>query len=322
LPRSRSENLDLFQSLKKADIFEYSISSNHYYMFIPSFKNLILAAVLSVAASSVTAQKVKEPKAWNEEWSKPYRPFRIAGNLYYVGTYDLACYLITTPQGNILINTGLAASKKQIKSNIETLGFRFTDTKILLNTQAHYDHLGAMAAIKKKTGGQLMINEKDAAAAKDGGSSDYALGGKNSTFKPVIPDRLLHDGDTVQLGNMQLMMLHHPGHTKGSCSFLFTVKDEQRSYKVLIANMPTIVTDSSFANISSYPEISADYAYTLKAMKNISFDIWVASHAGQFNLHDKHKPGDAYNPAAFKDQAGYDAYMNDLQKQYDEKVKQ
>jgi metallo-beta-lactamase class B len=291
-------------------------------MFNRLIKNTVLAVVLSMIVLTAAAQKVKEPKAMNEEWAKPYQPFRIAGNLYYVGTYDLACYLITTPQGNILINTGLAASAKQIKNNIETLGFRFADTKILLNTQAHYDHMGAMAAIKKKTGAELMVDEKDAAVLKDGGSSDYALGGKGSTFKPVIPDRLLHDGDTIQLGDMQLVMLHHPGHTKGSCSFLFTVKDEQRSYKVLIANMPTIVTDKSFADVTEYPEITNDYAYTLKAMKNISLDIWVASHAGQFELHDKHKPGDAYNPAAFKDQAGYDASLSNLQKQYDEKMKQ
>jgi metallo-beta-lactamase class B len=291
-------------------------------MFIRCLQNMMLATVLAITTLTAAAQKVKEPKAWNAEWSKAYPPFRIAGNLYYVGTYDLACYLITTTQGNILINTGLSTSAKQIKRNIETLGFRFADIKILLNTQAHYDHMGAMAAIKKKTEAQLMINEKDAAVAKDGGSSDYALGGDVSTFKPVTPDRLLQDGDTIKLGNMQLLMLHHPGHTKGSSSFLFTVTDEQKSYKVLIANMPTIVTEKPFADIVSYIEITDDYAYTLKAMKSIKFDLWLASHAGQFNLHDKHKPGDAYNPAAFKDQAGYDTGINDLQKEYDEKIKQ
>jgi metallo-beta-lactamase class B len=291
-------------------------------MFNQLLKNAALAVLLSATAAITTAQKVKEPKAWTTEWSKPYQPFRIAGNLYYVGTYDLACYLITTPQGNILINTGLADSEKQIKQNIKTLGFKFTDTKILLNTQAHYDHMGAMASIKKKTGAQLMMNEKDAPVAKDGGSSDYALGGKEPNFKPVVPDRLLHDGDTITLGNMQLVMLHHPGHTKGSCSFLFTVKDEQQSYKVLIANMPSIVTDSAFNKINTYPEIAADYAYTFKAMKNISFDIWLSSHASQFDMHDKHKPGDAYNPAVFKDQAGYDAALSELQKKYEAKMKQ
>ncbi|MFI5129655.1 MAG: subclass B3 metallo-beta-lactamase [Chitinophagales bacterium] len=289
-------------------------------MFIRSLQNILLAAVLSFTSLLTAAQKVKEPAITNTEWSKPYQPFRIAGNLYYVGTYDLACYLITTPDGNILINTGLAASATQLEKNIKSLGFRFADTKILLTTQAHYDHMGAMAAIKKSTGAQLMVHEKEAAVLEDGGRSDYALGGHGSTYKPVKPDRLLHDGDTIRLGNMQLVMLHHPGHTQGSCSYLFTVKDVQRSYRVLIANLPTIVTDKSFPAITSYPDIAADYAYTFKTMKNISFDIWLASHASQFKLHDKHQPGDVYNPAAFKDQAGYETAISDLEKQYDMKI--
>jgi metallo-beta-lactamase class B len=282
-----------------------------------SLQNILLAAVLSFTSSLAAAQKVQEPAVTNAEWSKPYQPFRIAGNLYYVGTYDLACYLITTTQGNILINTGLAASADQIRNNIEHVGFAFADTKILLTTQAHYDHLGAMAAIKKSTGAQLMVDEKDAGTVSDGGSSDYAFGGNGSTFEPVKPDRLLHDGDTIHLANMKLVMLHHPGHTKGSCSFLFTVKDDQQSYRVLIANLPTIVTEKPFAAVTTYPGIAADYAYTFKAMKYISFDIWLASHAGQFKMHDKHHPGDGYNPAAFKDQPGYDAALSDLQKKYE-----
>ncbi len=290
-------------------------------MFKCSLQNMILTAILSIVTLSATAQKVRQPKITNAEWTMPYPPFCIAGNLYYVGTYDLACYLITTTQGNILINTGLAASAAQIKSNIETLGFRFANTKILLTTQAHFDHMGAMAAIKKMTGAQLMVDEKEADVLATGGNSDYALGGHGSTYQPVKPDRLLHDCDTIQLGDMQLVMLNHPGHTKGSCSFLFTVKDSLRTYRVLIANLPTIVTNKPFASVTTYPEIAGDYAYTLEAMKNISFDIWLASHASQFKLHDKHKPGDAYNPAAFIDQAGYDAALNDLQKQYDEKIK-
>ncbi|GAB2813637.1 MBL fold metallo-hydrolase [Ferruginibacter profundus] len=290
-------------------------------MFTHALKNILLAIAVATTIT-VTAQKVTEPPLTRPEWAKPYAPFRIAGNLYYVGTYDLACYLITTSKGNILINTGLASSGSVIKKNVEALGFKFSQIKILLNTQAHYDHMGAMAAIKKQTKAKLMMDENDAAVAKDGGRSDYALGAGESTFAPVTPDRVLHDSDIIKLGDMQLMLLHHPGHTKGSCSFLFTVKDQQQSYKVLIANMPTIVTDSLFSHISTYPSIANDYAYTLKGMKNISFDLWLASHAGQFNLHDKHKPGDAYNPAAFKDQAGYDEALKDLQKDYDEKMKE
>ncbi len=281
----------------------------------------MLIIFLSLLSFSLTAQKVTEPKT-TEEWSRPYAPFRISGNFYYVGTYDLACYLITTKDGNILINTGLAASATQIKKNVEALGFKFSDIKILMTTQAHYDHMGAMAAIKKMTGAQLMADEKDADVMASGGSTDYALGIYGRSYVPVKADRLLHDGDSITLGDMQLVMLHHPGHTKGSCSYLFTVKDEQRSYRVLIANLPSIIIDKKFSEVTAYPAIANDYAYTLSAMKNLSFDIWVASHASQFDLHSKHKPGDAYNPAAFIDRAGYDAALSDLQKQYGKKMQE
>jgi metallo-beta-lactamase class B len=217
-------------------------------------EKIVLAVGLSFSLSFAAAQEIKEPKT-TAEWTATYRPFRIAGNLYYLGTYDLACYLVTTTKGNILINTGLAASLAQIKNNIETLGFKFSDTKILLTTQAHYDHVGAMAEIKKSTGAQLMVDEKDADVMITGGRSDYELGKYGTSFKPVKPDRLLHDGDTIRLGSMKVVMLHHPGHTKGSCSFLFTVTDDKRSWRVLIANMPTIVTDKSFTEINSYPTL-------------------------------------------------------------------
>src|SRR5690349_11134247 len=138
--------------------------------------NIAFIAISTIVFFSSKAQQVNEPKTTNADWSKPYQPFRIAGNLYYVGTYDLACYLIVTTEGNILINTGLAASASLIKSNIETLGFKFTDTKILTTTQAHYDHVGAMASIRKTTKATLMANKADAQVLMDGGKSDYELG--------------------------------------------------------------------------------------------------------------------------------------------------
>ncbi len=167
-----------------------------------------------------------------------------------------------------------------------------------------------------------MVDEKDAEVLASGGSTDYELGKYGTSFKAVKADVLLHDGNTVKLSDMKLVLLHHPGHTKGACSWLFTVQDEQCSYCVLIANMPSIITDRRFADITTYPTIAQDYAYSLQAMKNIQFDIWLASHASQFSLHDKYKPGDAYNPLAFADKKGYDAALNDLQKQYDEKLKE
>ncbi|PSL43026.1 metallo-beta-lactamase class B [Chitinophaga niastensis] len=282
-------------------------------------KNLLLISLLSVAFLA-SAQKVVEPANTDPEWSKPYPSFQIVGNLYYVGTYELASYLIVTHQGNILINTGLAASAPMIKANIEALGFKLADIRILLNTQAHYDHMGAMAAIKKSTGAKMMVDEGDSGAVADGGRSDYSKDGSVSLFAPVKVDQILHNGDTIKLGGMQLVMLHHPGHTKGSCSFLFDVKDAKRSYRVLIANMPTIVTDKRFSDIPAYPNIAKDYAYTLNAMKNLSFDIWLASHASQFELESKHKPGSGYNPSAFMDREAYDAELKDLQEQYFKKV--
>lgn len=280
----------------------------------------ILFVLLLNTFHFLQAQKVIEPSG-PPDWSKPYQPFRIVGNLYYVGTYDLACYLLVTPQGNILINTGLAGSATTIANSIKELGLKIADTKILLTTQAHYDHMGAMAAIKKSTGAKMMMNEKDAAVAKDGGSSDYALGNGKPSFAPVSADGILKNGDSITLGNTTVIMLNHPGHTKGSCSYLINVPDGNKTYRVLIANMPTIVTSKKFSEIPAYPEIEKDYAYTLDAMKKLSFDLWLSSHAGQFNLHSKRKPNDAYNPNAFSGRADYDAELERLNKEFVEHKK-
>lgn len=288
-------------------------------IFSVSKKAFLLVCILGIGSLAM-AQKITEPSTkTHPDWSRPYPAFQIAGNLYYVGTYDLACYLIVTPQGNILINTGLASSTQSIGKSIESLGFKLADTKILLTTQAHYDHVGAMAAIKKKTGAKLMVDEGDAPCVADGGRSDYSLSGTEAVFAPVKVDRLLHNGDTISLGGMHLVMLHHPGHTKGSCSYLFQVQDTQRQYTVLIANLPTIITDKKFSDITAYPTIAGDYAYTLNAMKNLKFDIWLASHASQFYLHKKHKPGSPYNPSAFMDKQAYYNAIDDLRKEFEEK---
>lgn len=282
-------------------------------------KNTFSLATLLFCGVLSFAQQVNEPTGGNPEWSKAYDPFRIAGNLYYVGTYDLGCYLITTPKGHILINTGLAGSFDVIKSNVVSLGFKFNDIRILLTMQAHFDHTGALAEIKKATGASMMVDEKDVAVMEEGGMSDYAFGG-TVMFEPVKVDRKLHDKEVIALGDMKVTHLHHPGHTKGSCSYLFDVRDEKGTYRVLIANMPTIVTDKHLDAIPAYPEIANDYAYTLKALKSVTFDIWVAAHASQFDLHKKRMPGDTYNPEVFRDREGYDKALADLQSEYDKKV--
>ncbi|MCZ4223078.1 PEDO-2 family subclass B3 metallo-beta-lactamase [Pedobacter rhodius] len=283
-------------------------------------KKIVLLVLLSFRMLSF-AQTVTEPINNPEEWSINTEPFRIAGNLYYVGTYDLASYLIVTNKGNILINTGLANSLPIIKANIKTLGFDYKSIKILLLTQAHFDHMGAMADIKEETGAKLYVDEQDAGVLKTGGESDYELGKYGVSFKPVKPDFLLKNNDKIKLGNTTLTMLHHPGHTKGSCSFTFNTKDKNSDYKILIANMPSIIVDRKFSDITSYPGIQSDYAETFKAMKSIDFNLWVASHASQFDLHSKRKPGEAYHPEVFMDKNLFFENLKDLENIFLEKIK-
>lgn len=279
---------------------------------MPKFFVLLISLIISIVS----------PAQNNEEWSKDYPPFRMAGNLYYVGTYDLGCFLITTPKGHILINTGLATSTPMIKKHVESLGFKFKDIRILLTMQAHFDHVGAMAEIKKLTGATFMVDAADAAVVADGGNSDYAFGGKGEQFTPVKADRLLHNNDTINLDGTTVTLLHHPGHTKGSCSYLLNVKDDQRSYRVLLANMPSVVTDIKKAAASTYPEIEKDYNYTFDAMKKIQFDLWMPAHASQFDLHKKRKPGDPYHPELFADKKAYESLLQDLETAYHQKINQ
>ena len=289
---------------------------------MPTFVRRIVALLTGLAfvAFPASAQKPAPRISIQENWIRDYTPFRIAGNLYYVGSEELACYLITTPAGNILINTGAPGSDTLIRRHIEALGFRFTDVRILLTNQAHLDHVGGMAAIKKMTGARVMIDKGDANVVADGGSSDFIFGGQGRLFEPVGIDRVLHDLDTVRLGGMEILVLHHPGHTKGSCSFLFTVKDASRSYRVLVANIPTILDQTTFPHMVTYPAVMKDYAYTLDTMPRLQFDIWLAAHGSQFNLQQKHHPGDPYHPMAFADRAGYDAVLEEQRKAFIRRV--
>lgn len=279
-------------------------------------KLVISVCVLLLIHNSLLAQKLRPLPNNDTTWNIPTEPFRIAGNLYYVGTYDLASYLIATPKGHILINTGLAESVPLIKKNMEQLGFKFSDIKILLTTQAHYDHVAGMTDIKKQTKAKMWVDEKDAKVLADGGSSDYYMGGKGMLFLPVKADKLLKDHDTISLGGTKLELLHHPGHTQGSCSYLVTVNDDNRSYTVLIANIPTILPGTKMTGMPGYPDISKDFAYTIDTMKKLTFDLWVASHASQFKLHEKRSAGDAYNPAAFANREGYDKSIAAIEANY------
>jgi metallo-beta-lactamase class B len=283
---------------------------------IKKYLQLMLLAAFLLFGLVANAQKFAPFPVMQQNWRYDYKPFQVVGNLYYVGTYDLACYLITTPKGHILINSGLSEETPMLIKHITDLGFKISDIKILLATHGHYDHVAGMAEIKKLTKAKLMVNENEVSVLEDGGKSDYAFGDRGATFEPVKVDVALKDGELVKLGDMEVKALHHPGHTKGATGFLFDVKDKGKTYKVFIANMPTVLDITNPSGMPTYPNIAKDYAATFEKMKAVQFDLWLASHAAQFNLHTKRKSDDSYNPEIFRDRASYDAAIDRFNKAY------
>jgi metallo-beta-lactamase class B len=270
--------------------------------------------VLSCLAVPVAAQQ-------NADWTRPFPPLKLIGNVYWVGTYDLSTYLITSDAGHILINTGFAETVPLIKSGVEELGFDFDDVEILLATHAHWDHVDGLAELKRQTGAQMMMSEADSVSLEDGGKSDFRFGDSAEThFDPVNVDRRLKDQDTIMLGGVTLTAHHHPGHTKGATSFTLTVREGGRDYRVVIANMGSINPGVTVSGMPQYPAIGDDYARTFAAQKALPVDVFLASHASQFGMHEKYQPGDAYEPDRFVDPAGYLAAVERLEKIYLEQL--
>lgn len=233
-----------------------------------------------------------------------FPPFRIVGNLFYVGDNDLASYLVVTPKGDILINTGFIYSVPEIQSRVRTLGFRFNDIKILLVTHAHSDHAAGEAKMKKLTGAKMLAMREEVELLETGGQTDY-LFGSSGWFAPVKVDRVLQDGEKIELGGSTVTAYLHPGHTKGSTSFAMEIAEGGKIYHVLIANLGNINDGTALLNNPKYPKIAHDYARTFQAQKELPCDIFLTSHAGQFGLLSKWRPGDVYDPERFVDPVGY-----------------
>jgi metallo-beta-lactamase class B len=255
------------------------------------------------------------------DWTRPFPPLRIIGNIYWVGSWDLSSYLITTPQGNIIINTGVGDTAQQIKKSVETLGFKLEDTKILTATHGHYDHVAGLAALKRMTGATVMISEPDKVLLETGGKADFRFGNDEyARFEPVKVDRTFKDSDTISLGGTVLTAHIHAGHTKGSTSFTTNVQEGGKTYRVVIANMGSINPGVKMTGMPGFPDISQAYANTFRAQKDMQIDVWLASHASQFRLHEKYTPGAAYDPQRFVDPDGFKKAVQDLEKTYLEQV--
>jgi metallo-beta-lactamase class B len=264
------------------------------------------ASLCAVPALSNAQTTFKQLPITNPDYVKPFPPVKILDSLYYVGTYDLAVYAIPTREGIILINTGINDSVPAIRKNMEAAGLKFSDVKLLLATHGHWDHVAAMAEIKRLTGARMFMHEDDAELLETGGGYDFRFPqGRGSVYEPVKVDRRLKDGEKVTLGDVELTVHHHPGHTKGATSFTYTAQEAGRNYNVLIVNMGSINPGVNVAFMPAFPQITSAYANTLAKQKQMKPDVWVSSHAGHFNLHEKYKPGDAYDPNRFVHPAGY-----------------
>jgi len=266
-----------------------------------------ITAVLLLMPSIVAAQKpVQVP--FDPDWVKPFPPFHVIGNIYYVGTWDLASYLITTPEGNILINSGMSETVPQIIQGIETLGFKIGDVKLLLATHAHFDHVAGLAELKRRTNAKIILSQEDAELFQSGGKSDFFFGNSpKAHFNSAPVDRTLADGEKITLGGTTLTAHLHPGHTKGATSFTTTLQENGKTYRVGIMNMGSINDGVNVAGMPGFPDIEAAYRKTFRDQKALDIDIFLASHAGQFNLHRKYQPGDRYDSERFVDPSGYRA---------------
>ena len=271
----------------------------------------VLLAVLFAFAPAVEAQR--------EDWVTPFEAHRVVGPLYYVGTYDLGVFLLTSDEGHMLINTGLEDSAPLIKQSIEDLGFEYEDVKVLLTMQAHFDHVAAMATVQKETGAQVWATAEDAKLLESGGAVDYLFGPKPS-FAPVRVDRRIQDGEVLKLGDLEVTVILTPGHTFGSSSYSVTIEEGGESYNVLIANMNSVNPGTKFAGNEKYPNIVEDYTRGFEVQKGLDVDIWVAAHASQYGMHDKYSPGDDYDPERFVDPQGYEEAVAEYEERFLELV--
>jgi len=253
----------------------------------------------------------------NPEWTEPFPPFRVAGNLYYVGSKGLASYLITTPKGNILINSDLEANVPMISASIEKLGFHFADTKILLISHAHWDHDAGSAMIVQKTGAKYMVMDADVSVVESGGKTDFQYGNSpNSLYPPAKVDRVLNDGDEVMLGGTVLVAHLTPGHTKGCTTWTMQVSDGGKTYNVVIVGSPNVNPGYKLVGNTAYPQIAEDYERMWRVLKSLPCDIFLGAHGGYFGLDEKYplrKDGGA-NP--FVDPDGYKRFIAQKEEEF------
>jgi len=246
------------------------------------------------------------------DWTEPFPPFKIAGNLYYVGSKGLANYLVTTPRGHILINSDLEENVPLIRASVEKLGFKFTDIKILLISHAHWDHNAASDTIKKLTGAKYMVMEADVQVVESGGKTDFQYGtDASSLYRATKVDRVLHDGDEVKLDNAVLVAHLTPGHTKGCTTWTMKLQEGGKTYNAVIIGSPNVNPGYKLVNNAAYPQIATDYERMFRVLKSLPCDIFLGAHGSYFDLEGKYARLKENGLAAFVDPEGYSKFVAD-----------
>jgi metallo-beta-lactamase class B len=278
--------------------------------------------IVSKVFSAEHREKGQALKQTLLDWSLPFEPRRIIGNIYYVGSNLISSFLITTPAGHILIDTGHIQLLPQVEANIEKLGFQAKDVKILLNTQAHVDHCGGFAQFKRETGATIIASKLDGEQMMRGDKDDYADNGAYDNgddidYEPIKPDRIITDGEQVELGGVILTAHLTPGHTKGCTSWSMRVNEAGKDYDVLILCGLT-VSPYKLTNNDHYPQIVEDARSSIQRLRALHADVFLAGHGFWFDLEGKaarQKDG-AANP--FVDPAGLGRHLTEMENDLDQ----
>ncbi len=256
------------------------------------------------------------------QWTRAFPPFRIAGNLYYVGSEDLAAYLVTTPDGDILINSNLPSSPAQIRQSVETLGFRFSDIKIMLISHGHFDHAGGSAEIKRLTGAELEVMDGDAPVVQSGGRNDFQFAHDRSFWFPAAHvDRVLQDGDTVELGGSVLTAHKTAGHTPGTTTWTMDVIEAGKTLHAVIVGSPNVLDSYKLVGNKSYPRIAEDFRHQFEVLKALPCDIFLGAHGAYFGLAAKSQRWKSGDIQAFVDPAGYQSYVAERESAFENALK-
>jgi len=264
---------------------------------------------------SAKAEQSLPPKdafaALKRSWLAPAEPMHIAGPIYFVGTRGLGIWLITTPQGHIVLGGGMPQSTSLITDSIRKLGFKVEDIKILLSNHAHFDHVGTLAEMKKLSGGKVMAMEPDVALLASGGAKDYLFAKDEALhFPPVTVDRALKDGDTIELGGVKLTAHLAPGHTRGCAVYTMTIEDGGQSYAVVFADGTSVNPGTKLAKDPSYPGILEDYQKTFALLESLKPDIFLAYHVDDFTFAAKRARAPEEGAKAFVDPEGYRKFID------------